>query len=66
MDLPGGAAPGTAGEGQMGQVLNGRYELETRVGDGGMAVVYQGRDRVLNRTVAIKVCATNSLVMPGF
>jgi serine/threonine-protein kinase len=39
----------------MGQVLNGRYELEQRIGDGGMAVVYQGRDRVLGRLVAIKV-----------
>jgi serine/threonine-protein kinase len=38
----------------MGQVLNGRYELEQRIGDGGMAVVYQGRDLVLGRLVAVK------------
>ncbi|HET9672162.1 MAG TPA: Stk1 family PASTA domain-containing Ser/Thr kinase [Actinomycetota bacterium] len=36
------------------QVLGGRYEVEARLGAGGMAEVWKGRDRVLNRTVAIK------------
>ncbi len=36
------------------QILGDRYEIETRIGAGGMAEVYRGRDRVLNRTVAIK------------
>jgi beta-lactam-binding protein with PASTA domain/predicted Ser/Thr protein kinase len=36
------------------QVLGGRYEVEARIGSGGMAEVWKGRDRVLNRTVAIK------------
>lgn len=39
----------------MSQILNGRYELEQKIGDGGMAVVYRGRDRVLGRTVAVKI-----------
>ncbi len=32
-----------------------KYELQDRIGAGGMATVYRGRDRELNRTVAIKV-----------
>ncbi|MFM1650634.1 Stk1 family PASTA domain-containing Ser/Thr kinase [Brevibacillus sp. B_LB10_24] len=35
--------------------LGGRYQLERRVGGGGMAVVYKARDLVLNRPVAVKV-----------
>ena len=38
-----------------GRVLNGRYELQSVLGGGGMALVYRARDTVLNRTVAIKV-----------
>jgi serine/threonine-protein kinase len=36
------------------QVFGGRYEVDSRIGAGGMAEVWKGRDRVLNRTVAIK------------
>jgi len=32
-----------------------KYELQDRVGAGGMATVYRGRDKELDRTVAIKV-----------
>jgi serine/threonine protein kinase len=35
--------------------LNGRYELREQIGQGGMAVVYRGFDRHLNREVAIKL-----------
>jgi serine/threonine-protein kinase len=38
-----------------GRVLGGRYALGPRVGAGGMADVYQATDRVLGRTVAVKV-----------
>jgi serine/threonine protein kinase len=36
-------------------ILNERYELIKRAGTGGMSTVYQGRDLMLGRTVAIKV-----------
>lgn len=35
--------------------LGGRYEIKSRVGGGGMAIVYKGHDLLLDRTVAIKV-----------
>src|SRR5919197_1698044 len=38
-----------------GQVLAGRYELGPLLGVGGMASVYQATDRLLDRTVAVKV-----------
>lgn len=38
-----------------GELLDGRYRLERRIGEGGMARVYRAEDSHLNRTVAIKV-----------
>ncbi|MDF2684053.1 MAG: prkC [Brevibacillus sp.] len=38
-----------------GQRLGGRYQLEARVGGGGMAIVYKAKDLILNRPVAVKV-----------
>jgi eukaryotic-like serine/threonine-protein kinase len=39
----------------VGQRLGGRYDLEERIGEGGMSSVYRARDSVLEREVAIKV-----------
>ncbi|AWX57057.1 MULTISPECIES: Stk1 family PASTA domain-containing Ser/Thr kinase [Brevibacillus] len=38
-----------------GQRLGGRYQIESRVGGGGMAIVYKAKDLILNRPVAVKV-----------
>ena len=38
-------------------VISGRYELGDRLGSGGMSSVYKATDRVLERTVAVKILA---------
>ncbi|MHB8510740.1 MAG: Stk1 family PASTA domain-containing Ser/Thr kinase [Actinomycetota bacterium] len=47
-------------------VLVGRYELRQRLGVGGMAEVYHGKDRVLGRTVAIKMLLPQFSHDPSF
>jgi serine/threonine-protein kinase len=39
------------------RILNDRYELEQRIGVGGMSEVWRARDRVLDRLVAVKLIA---------
>ncbi len=39
----------------VGKVINERYELQEVIGSGGMAVVYKGFDRLMNRFVAFKL-----------
>ena len=39
----------------IGRVLDGRYEIQSIIGEGGMAVVYKAMDHRLNRQVAVKI-----------
>jgi serine/threonine protein kinase/beta-lactam-binding protein with PASTA domain len=39
----------------IGHELGGRYEIITRIGGGGMALVYKAHDILLNRKVAVKI-----------
>jgi serine/threonine protein kinase len=41
----------------MNATISDRYELGDRLGSGGMSTVYQATDRVLERTVAVKILA---------
>ena len=39
----------------LGKTLDGRYEIISLVGEGGMAWVYRATDLRLNRDVAVKI-----------
>ena len=38
-----------------GRLLGSRYEIIKKIGNGGMAMVYQAKDQVLNRYIAVKI-----------
>src|SRR5829696_1596795 len=42
----------------------GRYDLGERIAKGGMGIVYRAQDRLLNRTVAIKIIRSRFLERP--
>jgi eukaryotic-like serine/threonine-protein kinase len=48
----------------VGEVLLDRYELQELVGSGGMSSVYRAHDRLLDRTVALKVLHEHHLHDP--
>ena len=61
------AAPPRSGPSSKGapRVLRERYRLDTKIGEGGMGVVYRGVDLALDRTVAIKLTRAPPGADPG-
>jgi len=51
---------------QSAPVLGNRYQLQRSLGNGGMAMVYQARDLMLERPVAIKILRPDFSNDPGF
>ncbi|MQM28325.1 serine/threonine-protein kinase [Glycomyces albidus] len=49
-----------------GDVLDGRYRLERRIGGGGMGDVWEGTDTILWRTIAVKVLLADLVDDRGF
>jgi serine/threonine protein kinase len=47
-------------------ILDGRYALTERIASGGMGEVWRGVDRMLNRTVAVKLLAAEHAADPNF
>ena len=47
----------------VGQTLD-RHKIESKLGEGGMGVVYKARDTQLDRVVAIKVLAHDKVADP--
>jgi serine/threonine-protein kinase len=47
-------------------LLNNRYQIEGRIGSGGMAEVYRARDLMLERTVAVKLLREDFSDDPSF
>ena len=49
----------------IGEVIDGRYLIEERLGEGGMASIYRATHLQLDQPVAIKVASESLLSMPG-
>ncbi|SBS71761.1 serine/threonine-protein kinase [uncultured Microbacterium sp.] len=49
-----------------GTALGDRYELSSRIAVGGMGEVWEATDRVIGRTVAVKILKPELMAQPGF
>jgi len=48
------------------EILNDRYQLDKQLGEGGMAIVYQASDLMLERTIAVKILRKNFSASKAF
>ncbi len=67
LDDPGavGIEPTTVRTLHSGDLLEGKWKLERKLGQGGMGAVYQARDLSLDRTVAIKLLSASLCGQPA-
>ena len=49
----------------IGTTLSNRYQIDSEISRGGLGIIYQGHDLLLDRIVAIKVINTNTLGADG-
>src|SRR5581483_8500031 len=56
--------PGPAGDHSPGRLIDGRYQLQRRLGSGGMGVVWEASDTRLRRQVAVKELLFRGAVDP--
>jgi tRNA A-37 threonylcarbamoyl transferase component Bud32 len=60
-ESPSGSGPGVAADPMIGQVLDGRYRLTDRLGEGGMGEVYAAEHVHIEKRVAIKLLRSEIL-----
>lgn len=50
----------------IGEILNDRYKIQAEIGQGGMAIVYEGQDLLLDRKVAVKILRPEHMTDESF
>ena len=66
MDSPTGQVPTAPPDPLIGTLVDGRYQVVSRIARGGMATVYEAIDTRLDRTVALKMMSAALAEDPGF
>lgn len=49
----------SSGESLVGQIIAGRYAVESLLGSGGAGIVYRAKDKIVNEDIAVKVMQEN-------